>query len=332
MKKIGRFLLLALAALLLLAAAGMAYIYWALPKAPPAPELTIELSPQRLVRGEYLANAVMGCLDCHAQRDFTKFTAPVIPGTEGAGGERWGHEMNFAGEMYAPNITPAALKNWSDGELFRAITQGINRDGKALFPIMPYLKYGALDREDIYAVIAYLRTIEPVENQVPERKLDFPLSLIVNTIPRSPQFSNRPSATASKQEKGAYLIKAAACGECHTPMEKGQFITEMEYAGGMAFPMPNGTVCYSSNLTPHEETGLGAWTEEKFIERFTRHRDGKLAERKVKPGEFNSIMPWTYYAQMTDEDLASIYAYLQSLEPIEHAVEKFHSSTEEQES
>lgn len=331
MKKIGRFLLLALAALLLLAATGMAYIYWALPKAPPAPELTIELSPERLVRGEYLANAVMGCLDCHAQRDFTKFTAPVIPGTEGAGGERWGHEMNFAGEMHAPNITPAALKNWSDGELFRAITQGIDREGKALFPIMPYLKYGTLDREDIYAVIAYLRTIEPVENQVPERKLDFPLSLIVNTIPSSPQFSDRPSAKASKPEKGAYLIKAAACGECHTPMEKGQFITEMEYAGGMAFPMPNGTVCYSSNLTPHEETGLGAWTEEKFIERFARHRDGKLAERKVKPGEFNSIMPWTYYAQMTNEDLASIYAYLQSLEPIEHAVEKFHPSTEEQE-
>jgi hypothetical protein len=103
--------------LILVGLGASLYIGYALPNAELAPELSIVPTPERLERGSYLANSVMGCLDCHAQRDFTKYTAPVILGTQGAGGEVWNHEVGFAGTLYSPNITPAGLKDWTDGEI-----------------------------------------------------------------------------------------------------------------------------------------------------------------------------------------------------------------------
>lgn len=308
--------------LLLIGLGAFAYLKSSFPKVAPAPELTVEASPERIARGKYLASAVMGCLDCHAERDFSRFTAPVIPASLGAGGEHWGHHNGFSGELYAPNITPYGIGDWTDGELYRAITQGVSKNGKALFPIMPYLNYGQLADEDIYAVIAYIRTLEPVEKDFPERELDFPLNLIVATIPQE----SEPLPPVHKENRklyGQYIMTAAACQDCHTPMEKGEFIEGLFMAGGFEFIMPNGVVCRSSNLTPHKETGIGLWSEEQFLDKFRQHKAGRLAQRLVKEGEFNTMMPWSYYAEMEEEDLRAIYAYLQTIPPIDHAVERF---------
>ena len=88
-----------------------------------------------------------------------------------------------AGVLYAKNITPAAIGSWTDGELLRAVTQGVSKDGTPLFPLMPYPHFGALDEEDIHAVLAYVRSFKAIESTPKPRQLNFPLNLIVRTIP-----------------------------------------------------------------------------------------------------------------------------------------------------
>jgi hypothetical protein len=79
----------------------------------------------------------------------------------------------------------------------------------------------------------------------------------------------------------------------------------------------------SSNITPDPNTGIGKWTEEYFVQRFRTYADSAYIPQTVKPGEFNTIMPWTMYGTMTQEDLAAIFAYLKTMKPIENTVIKF---------
>ena len=72
---------------------------------------------------------------------------------------------------------------WSDGELFHAVTTGVSRDGRAMFPLMPYRTYGRVAEEDVRAILAYLRTLAPIANPVPTRTLDVPMNLIVQDDP-----------------------------------------------------------------------------------------------------------------------------------------------------
>src|SRR5688572_33018620 len=107
----------------------LTYVKSALPDVGDAPDLKIDATPEMLARGEYLANNVVGCVECHATRDFTKFAGPIVPGSDGQGGELFGTQLGFPGEYYAPNITPSGIGDWTDGEVFRAVTSGVSRDG-----------------------------------------------------------------------------------------------------------------------------------------------------------------------------------------------------------
>lgn len=299
---------------------AVVYLKMALPNVDDAPDLKIIYTPKRIAHGKYLANHVTLCMDCHSTRDWSKFTAPPIIGTLGKGGEYFGPEVGFPGSFYSKNITPSHLKNWTDGEIFRAITTGVDKDGNALFPVMPYLYYGKMDTEDIYAIIAYIRTLEPIENQVPERDIEFPMNLIVNTIPQTATATHKPSKTDTLAY-GAYLTNAAACMECHTQVENGQIIKELAFMGGREFPMPNGLV-RSANITPDDETGIGLWSENAFIARFKAYSDPNNAATLTN-NDVNTIMPWNMMAGMDDSDLAAIYKYLQSLKPVKNEVVHF---------
>ena len=323
MKKFAKVLVIILIIIVVGVAGIYIYLTSFLPSIDAPDDLVIEVTHERVERGRYLANEMMGCVGCHAQRDFTRFAGPIIEETKGSGGEHWSREMGFPGDLYAPNITPTYLKDWTDGELYRAIAAGVDKDGNALFPIMPYHQYGKLPKEDIYAVIAYLRTLEPTVSEFPERELDFPLNIIVNTMPKEPTHELGPSDDPVSH--GEYVISAAACYDCHTMMKKGQYVDEMAFAGGMEFPMPTGGIVRSTNLTPDKETGIGNWTKEAFVQRFTMYADSTYTAHKVKQGEFNSMMPWDYYSKLKKHDLEAIYAYLMSLEPIENRVVKFTS-------
>ena len=193
---------------LLVAACGYGYLMFAYPKVPPPTAFKIEATPERLARGKYLSDHVVGCTACHSKRDWTKFSGPVDPATLGAGGDEF--SLGPAGVLYAKNITPAAIGTWTDGELLRAVTQGVSKDGTPLFPLMPYPHFGALDEEDIHAVLAYVRSFKAIENAPKPRQLNFPLNMIVRTIPAPNTFNKRPSPD-DKLAYGKYMTKAALC-------------------------------------------------------------------------------------------------------------------------
>lgn len=311
---------IAIAVILLLVSAVAGYVKFALPNVGAAPSLKIVVTNDRVERGRYLATSVMLCMDCHSTRDWSLFAGPMKPGAIGGGGERFAHEMGFPGEFYSPNITPYALGNWTDGELFRAITTGVNKHGRALFPLMPYKRFGKMDREDVYDVIAYLRSLPAVESNVPVSVADFPVNFLINTMPQEAAFTKKP-ATASKADYSAYIINAAGCLDCHSKTDKGKIIPGTEFGGGMEFRQPGG-VMRSANLTPDKATGIGNWTEDLFVQRFKAYADSSYQQQPLKPGDVNSPMPWTMYASMTETDLRAIYRYLQHVKPISNQVEK----------
>lgn len=304
--------------------AVLIYISTALPNVEPAPNLTIELTPERIERGEFLAKNVYACMDCHSDRDYSRFGLVSDETTLGKGGILFGLEAGFPGDYYAKNLTPYHLESWTDGEVFRAITTGVNKDGDALFPIMPYTNYRRVDKEDIYDIIAYLRTLEPIKHDVPASSSAFPMNFIINTIPGEPEFVEKPDIS-DRVAYGKYLTIAGSCGDCHTPMDKGAAIPGMEFAGGMEFQIPTGGLVTSANITPHETTGIGTWTEEMFIARFKQFEDSTNAinQTMIEPGTFQTEMPWRFYSKMSAEELGSIFAYLQTLEPIEHSMTRF---------
>lgn len=319
MKKV---LLIALVLIAVVLAGFVSYVKFALPDVGPPPDLNVEMTSENIERGMYLANSVALCMDCHSTRDWTQYAGPPIPGTEGIGGERFDRNMGFPGVYYSRNITPYSLGSWTDGEIFRAITSGVSKDGSALFPVMPHPNYGQLDKKDIYAIISYIRTLEPVETENLPSESDFPMSLIVNTFPEEASFIERPNPS-EKVEYGEYLLIMASCGDCHTPVENGQFIEGMNLAGGRDFISPWGTV-RSANLTPDLKTGLGGWTEEVFLNRFKMHVDSAYVNPPFNPEkDMFTIMPWLMYATMEEEDIRAIYSYLQSLDPIENMVVKW---------
>ncbi len=321
MKKLLKILGYGLLAVLIIVIGLLTYVKTMLPNVGPASELKVQITPEKIDRGKYLANHVMLCMDCHSTRDWSLFSGPITTGTEGKGGELFDQKLGFPGKYIAPNITPFSLQNWTDGEIFRAVTSGVSKDNRALFPIMPHHLYGQLDKNDIEAVIAYIRGLSPIENKPEISKSDFPMNFIINTIPKKPNFVTVPEKS-DKIKYGKYMITAAACMDCHTKQEKGKFVGEL-YAGGFEFKLQDGSVVRSANLTPDKETGLGNWTSEQFINRFKKYTDSSYVNPKVAPGEFQSTMPWTMYSGMKNEDLQAIFAYIQSIPPVKNQVEKF---------
>ncbi len=302
-------------------AAGLSYVKFALPNVGPAPDMQIEGTMAQIERGEYLANNVMVCMECHSQRDWTLFLAPPKPGTKGIGGEVHDQRLGFPGKYVSSNLTPYHLSEWTDGEIFRAITSGVDRDGNALFPIMPHPNFGQLDEEDIKSVIAYIRTLESVEYDTDPSESDFPMNFIINLIPQKAYLKPAPPKS-DLVAYGEYLSISAMCATCHTQQDdKGAFIGP-EFGGGMSFKLDDGSIVRSANLTP-SPTGIGTWTRESFIQRFKEYADSTYVPHVVNEGDFQTTMPWSSYSHMTEDDLAALFEYLQSLTPVDNIVEKF---------
>lgn len=323
MKKLFIVLGVVLLVLLSFVSAALVYVSAALPDVGAPPDIEVELTQERIDRGKHLANNVMACMHCHTPQEKTKFAHPLKADMLGAGGNLFSADKEgLPGNYYSPNLTPANLGDWTDGEIYRAITAGVNKDGRALFPIMPWPNYAKMNQEDIYSVIAYLRTLDPIENEVPESESFFPMNFIINTMPTKAE----PSVGPDKSDPvawGKYLVTAASCMDCHTPKEKGANIPGMELAGGFEFGLEDGSIVRTANITPHLTTGIGSWTEDMFVSRFKAYADSSFEFREVPHGQFNTLMPWKNYAQMSEEELRAIYAYLREVTPVENLVTRF---------
>ena len=323
MKILIRILLWGIAVLVLVAACGIGYLFAAFPKASTPSALKVEATPERLARGEYLTKHVVGCIGCHSEQDQTKFALPIKEGTFGKGGEVFDERNNLPGKIYSKNITPAGIGSWTDGELLRAMTEGVSKDGTPLFPIMPYPHFGTMDEQDVHAIIAYIRTLKAIENQVPARSLMFPMNIITRTIPGPASFTKRPSPS-DKVAYGKYMVNAALCSDCHTPIDdRGQPLPGRDFSGGNTFTiLSTGYHVTSANITPDADTGIGSLKEEEFIDKFKGFETPSNATLTEPEQRQNTVMPWPMFAGMTREDLGAIYAYLRTLKPVTNRVNK----------
>jgi hypothetical protein len=226
----------------------------------------------------------------------------------------------------AQNITPdpeTGLGKWTDGEILRAIREGVDRNGDALFPMMPYMHLRTMCDEDAKSVVVYLRALKPVRNQVAGKHIDFPVNLFIKFAPKpldGPVSAPDPNNSVAY---GKYLTTIGGCYECHTPHDdKNGLIADKPFAGGWEMRGPWGRVV-TANLTPHPDTYIGQATKEAFIGRFRAFASFDPKAAPTTPPGRNTVMPWLAFAQMTDHDLGAIYDYLKTVKPIENKVKTF---------
>jgi mono/diheme cytochrome c family protein len=312
---------------LLLAIAGVGgyFLYWVAksPQTAPPANIKVELTPERVERGRYVV-ALSDCFGCHAERDFSRFNGPIVPGGLGVGGPL--PLEGLPGDVVVPNITPdpdTGLGAWTDGEIIRAVREGIGRDGRTLFAFMPYPGYRYMSDEDAQAVVAYLRSLPPVKKRQAPTRINFPVNLFMKEAPQ-PAGSVPPPNRSDPLTYGKYLVTLGGCIDCHTQEEKGKLVAGREYAGGRLLAILGTPFrVYSANITPDNDTGIGVWTEERFLQKIRSYKPYVEGESpKVGPESF-TLMPWLHLCLLTDEDLKAMYAYLRTLKPIYNSVEKY---------
>lgn len=262
-----------------------------------------------IARGEYLVNGPVACGNCHHSRDEK---LEFIPGKEFAGGFHIVEEGVF--DVHAANITPdpdTGIGTWSDEQIITAIREGRTPDGRIIFPPMAVPTYNMMSDEDVKAMVAYLRTVPAVHNEVPESTYSIPQQAM-------PPAKGDPAPPASdKVAYGGYIVNALAhCFECHTPFTpEGMPDMTKIGAGGFKIHLGPGIEVVTANITPDPETGIGNWTDEEIktaIVDAVRPGGGKLAPP----------MPYPFFKRMTDEDLDAVVAYLRTIPPVSNKIER----------
>jgi mono/diheme cytochrome c family protein len=298
------------------------------PKGGELVDIKVPTDSARIAHGKYLAYHVAGCVECHGTRNLKYFAGPLIPGTEGKGGEAFTHDFGFPGTIYARNITPGGLTGWTDADLFHAVTTGVNKDGNALFPLMPYQHFGKADESDILDILAFIKTLPSYDKVAPASEIDFPVNFIMRTAPAPANFTTKPKEWDSVAY-GAYLVNMGSCSECHTTMDDHhQPLPGMDFAGGNPFILKGMGTVVSANLTPDKETGLGNWTEDMFVSAFKFFDNPDHLKIPWQQKGYQTLMPWGSYAGMKESDLKCIYQYLRTVKPVSNRVVKFTASTD----
>lgn len=316
MKKIVVRVALALVALIALAVIAIVTKFYVLsPKMRPAPDVKAKASPEAIARGRYLVENVTACTGCHSPIDDTKPGDPPVPGKIGAGRD-FGVFEGAPFHLRAPNLTPdkeTGIGAWTDGEILRALREGVSRDGRPLFSQMPYLTYReTLSDDDALAVIAFLRTLPPVKNDVGRTTVDFPVSMFSRAAP-APLDKPPPPAPTDKLARGRWLLNVSSCHDCHDSFnERHEPIPGKSFAGGWKFPLPGGKAVYASNITSDKATGIGAYSDDDLRRVFD--------EGKGKNGRYLYVMPWAYYSGMTKEDKEALVAALREAPAVANAV------------
>jgi cytochrome c553 len=260
------------------------FVKFTAPRNAPLPELTIAGTPAQIARGQHLANSF--CASCHSATNELPLTGGVDLGKD--------FPMPL-GTFVTANLTPAGpLKDWSDGEIFRAIRNGMDKDGQVLFA-MSGARGRHLSDEDIAAVIAYLRSQPAVANET-QTPLDQPsaLALILvgaGVIPEPEPPTTQAIAMPPKgptAEFGKYILSYQDCVLCH-----GENLTGGE-PGQLAPVGPN-------------LSGVKKWTQQQFINTL---RTGVDPDGHALNGQ---LMPWQNVGRMDDDELAAVYAYITGL-------------------
>ena len=278
-----------------------------------------------VARGQYLANGIARCFSCHSPLDNSD---PAVPRPETLGA---GDVLDEKAPIVAPNITPdkeTGLGDWSDQEIIRATREGIGRDGRELYG-HPTSYYSVMTDEDASAVVAYLQSMRPIRHKLPRT---VPPARRGETVQRR-SVPARASALKSPTQRGAYLVQLGECVGCHTTTHAdGTPFREIAFGGGRRFRLekgygvevdvasssdaaavsPTNRVVASMNIT-QDPSGIAYYTEAIFIQTI---RTGRVAG--IRP--LSGAMPWIFFRTMTDADLKDVFAFLQSVQPVQHRV------------
>ena len=254
-------------------------------------------------RGAYLVNTIMTCQNCHTP----KGPNGDIVDKALSGGLTF-DEPPF--KVTASNITPdpeTGIGKWTDAQIKTLMRTGVRPNGVHVAGVMPTGFYGILTESDLDAIVAYLRTVKPINNKVPDPiyKIALPRQVFPGSEAPMPQ-----ADFADTVKRGFYLATIGHCMECHTPF--GQAGVDFKGSlgkGGREFPGPWGK-SISRNITSSKTKGIGNWTDAEIKQAITHgvSRDGS----PLKPP-----MGYPYYAHMTDADLNGVVAYLRTVPPLE---------------
>jgi len=260
----------------------------------PVSGIEIPTDDASIARGEHLVQAVAHCGYCHG----TDFSGEYIINNPGA-----------EGIVAAPNLTSGEGGigvSYSDEDWVRALYHGVNDERRSVI-IMPSLFFHVMSEEDLTSIIAYMKTIPPVDNVLPETKPGPMVYALIGAGPFAEEMSARvidhdaPFVAAPTEgetpEYGEYLVTIGQCRACHGD----------ELAGGQVSP----SAPIGPNLTPGGE--MGFWDEDTFFSviRTGTHPSGR---------ELDSFMPWKFFSNMTDSELRAIRAYLLSQPKLENVM------------
>jgi mono/diheme cytochrome c family protein len=281
---------------------------WDREREAPLPDIHASDDPEVIARGEHLVWGPAHCAGCHGEVDKLEdyeansqripltggFVMPIPPGT-----------------IRVPNITQdeeTGIGKMTDQEIARSLRHGVKRDGRMLFPIMPFAN---LSDDDLTAIISYLRTIEPVSHEVEPTELTLLGKILFSFVldPAGPTEDVPKSVEAAPTaEYGRYLAhNVANCNGCHTnrDLATGEFIGE-PFGGGLQLEH-RGKTYTIPNITPGGEgSKTKGWDEAGFIARI----------RTGEPSAPGSPMPWAPFSQLDDVELKAIWAYLQTVTPV----------------
>jgi len=256
-------------------------------------------------RGNYLVNTILTCGNCHTPRG----PGGVFDmGKQLSGGPQTWDEPTF--RVKGANITPdkdSGIGNWSDADIKKSLQHGVRPNGTPIAPIMPFSFYKIFTPADLDAVVAYLKSVPAVRNEVtpPVYK-----SAMHSEGPPGTDKPANPADLSDPVKRGFYLVTIGHCMECHSPKinDKHDFVGNLG-KGGQEFKGPWG-VAVSRNITPHREKGIGAWTDAEIKTAITqgKRKDGS----PLKPP-----MGYALYAKMTEADLDAMVAYLRTIPPKE---------------
>ena len=256
-------------------------------------------------RGNYLVNAVMACDGCHTPRG----PGGLIMEKKFSGGSQVWDTPAYT--VRGTNITPdrdTGIGAWSADELKRSLVDGVRPNGVPLAPQMPFAFYKILTPGDLDAVVAYVRSVQPVKNEV--QPPTYKAAMHAELIPDA----EKPIAEAALRDpvkRGFYLATVAHCMECHSRRPDGVQDYKNHWGkGGAEFTGPFGKVI-ASNITAHKTAGVGAWSDAELRRALTHGvgRDGRAFK--------TPMARQVYFSKMTDEDLNAIVAWMRTIPPLE---------------
>ena len=249
----------------------------------------------RIERGRYLA-VLSDCAACH--------TAPG--GQPFAGGLAL--QTPF-GKIVAPNITPdrdTEIGDMTNDEFLASLHDGRGRNGRRLYPAMPYPAYTKMSDDDVLAIRAYLATVAPVSNRVISDQLPFPLNIRLamvfwNWLNFTPGRYQPDSQKPGEWNRGAYIVQGAAhCGTCHTPKTiLGGDKNDAAFAGATLQGW------FAPDITNDSRKGIGGWSKDDLVQYLkTGTNNFTLASGPMAEAVTHST------SRMTDEDVSAIATYL----------------------